>query len=425
MEPLIKTEGLKVIYNRGQENEFTALNSVDVEVYPEEYLIFFGPSGCGKSTMLYIILGLQSPSEGKVYVRGKNRAEMAEEEKIKMLSQFFGIVFQNYNLVYSLNVLDNVVLPQIFINSDKKQRIEKAKALLERFGIGTRAKNMTANLSGGQQQRVAICRALINNPQVLLADEPVGNLDSESAEVVMAALNEINQKDKKTIILVTHDPRYLSYADRVYYFKDAKIEKMVKNVKTPEGKVAETITTSMGQLERMAHAYPSLTSAQLKAWSLTNYLTQEVTTVQMERMEKAIEKLLSGKISMHDFYINLDKPFHEGGVGLYSLTAVKYSQRIGRVLSYSKYFKSKGPECYIYVAHLFSDLLDDEYKGILSIPQKKKLEEAVHERVCGTMSADNFLRVLDAPLKDGGVGLRMDTANHIAEKLEIILAQQV
>ena len=152
MEPIIKIENIKVIYNKGKDNEFIALNDISMEVFPEEYLIFFGPSGCGKSTMLYTILGLQTPTEGKVYINGRDRATFTEDESSKMTSGFFGMVFQNFNLIYSLNVLDNVTLPQVFINQSKEERTEKAMTVLKRFGIETRIKNFAGNLSGEEKK---------------------------------------------------------------------------------------------------------------------------------------------------------------------------------------------------------------------------------------------------------------------------------
>ena len=131
-------------------------------------MIFFGPSGCGKSTLLYTILGFQKATEGKVYIKGQDSSAFSEQEKSKTSSNFFGIVFQNFNLISSLNVIDNIILPQVFINAQKEERKEKAMALLKRFGIESRAHNLPFNLSGGQQQRVAICRALINDPAVLI-----------------------------------------------------------------------------------------------------------------------------------------------------------------------------------------------------------------------------------------------------------------
>lgn len=441
MEPIIRTENIKVIYNKGQDNEYIALNNISIEVYPEEYLIFFGPSGCGKSTLLYTILGLQKLSEGKLYIKGKDSAAFSEMDKSKMVSQFFGIVFQNFNLIYSLNVIDNITLPQVFLNTEAEKRTEKAKVLLSRFGIETRAHNLPANLSGGQQQRVAICRSLINDPVVLLADEPVGNLDSESSRVVMETLYDINKKDKKTIILVTHDPSFLPYADRVCYFKDAKLEKVVKNdhplkpseINKPkteaEQKQEEPVdSTPFGELEKMARSHHMMTVPQLKAWSITNYLTDEFTVNQLERLEKYMEDLLAGKLSEHQFFEQLNTPYSKGGVGLYRGTAVRFTRKISQILKEVGIFlkdaksaeHSKKREM---VTEMLRKFLLDEYHGSLGKDQMLRLEEAINSRLSDTINTPQFSALLDKPFSEGGVGLNAITAERLTERLEIILAQ--
>lgn len=438
MEPIIKTENIKVIYNKGQDNEFTALNDISIEVFPEEYSIFFGPSGCGKSTLLYTILGLQTLSEGKLYIKGQDSASFSEAEKTKMNSQFFGIVFQNFNLIYSLNVLDNITLPQVFIETDLETRREKAKTLLTRFGIETRANNLPASLSGGQQQRVAICRSLVNDPFVFLADEPVGNLDSESARVVMETIYDINKKDKKTVILVTHDSSYLPYADRIYYFKDAKLEKVVKNdhpkrmdssaAKIQPSETEEAGATPLGELERMARSHHFMTVPQLKAWSITNYLTDEFTVNQIERLEKFMEEMLAGKMSQHDFFEKINAPYSEGGVGLYSGTAVRFMKKIIAILKeVSGFLKDKkninNPQKSLQLVNMLREFLLEEYRGVLSGEQVELLEKGIHERLSGAMNAVQFSEMLDRPLAEGGVGLNTGTAEHLSERLSLIMVQ--
>ncbi|MBI2037476.1 MAG: ABC transporter ATP-binding protein [Candidatus Magasanikbacteria bacterium] len=435
MEPIIKTENIKVIYNKGQDNQYIALNDISIEVFPEEYLIFFGPSGCGKSTLLYTILGLQKLSEGKLYIKGKDSASFSEAEKRNMDSQFFGIVFQNFNLIYSLNVLDNITLPQVFIEADQEARKAKAHTLLARFGIETRAKNLPASLSGGQQQRVAICRSLVNDPVVLLADEPVGNLDSESARIVMETLWDINKKDKKTVILVTHDPSYLPFADRIYYFKDAKLEKVVKNAnpqpmhaKPNETPQSQGQDTPLGELEKMARAHNFMTVPQLKAWSVTNYLTDEFTVNQLERLEKCMEEILAGELSEHQFFERLNMPYSDGGVGLYRGTAIRFVRKISSVLKEVKEFLqhlkiSKDPEKNAKLVDMLRKFLLEEYRGTLKEGQIELLEKGINDRLLGAMSAAQFSVLLDKPFAEGGVGLNSLTAEHLSERLEIILAQ--
>ncbi len=428
MEPIIKTEGLKVVYNKGKDNEYIALNGIDIEVYPEEYLIFFGPSGCGKSTLLYTILGFQKATEGKVYINGQDSSFFSEKEKNKTSAQFFGIVFQNFNLINSLSVIDNIMLPQVFIDVDKEKRKERAVALLKRFGIESRAQNLPFNLSGGQQQRVAICRALINDPGVLLADEPVGNLDSESAKVVMETLKDINRREKKTVILVTHDASYLRYADRVYYFKDAKLERMVKNKRIEPGQAKTSDgNPRVKDLEKLAHTHSPLTVPQLKAWSITNYLTEKFTADQTERLEAAIEQMLGGKINQHNFFEKLNAPYTEGGVGMYKATAASYTLRIAGILKEVKacraYLKNKSEAGRHKTAKSLRKFLVSDYHGHLNEERTERLNTIIYDRAFGLLSAQEFFHFLSLPFADGGIGLHVATAERFAEGLEIILAQ--
>lgn len=443
MEPIIKTENIKVIYNKGQDNEYIALNNISIEVYPEEYLIFFGPSGCGKSTLLYTILGLQKLSEGKLYIKGKESASFSEEDKNKMDSQFFGIVFQNFNLIYSLNVTDNITLPQVFLDVDREKRAEKAKTLLTRFGIETRAHNLPANLSGGQQQRVAIARSLVNDPVVLLADEPVGNLDSESSRVVMETLWDINKKDKKTIILVTHDPSFLQYADRIYYFKDAKLEKVVKNEHPhnighdpkPKSSESEPQTAAktedsspLGELTKMARVHQFMTVPQLKAWSITNYLTDEFTVNQIDRLEKYMEEMLGGKLSEHEFFEKLNLSYSQGGVGLYRGTAIRFTKKISAILKevglFMKDIKKLGHSAKSrHMVDMLRRFLLDEYHGSLNKAQIERLEQGIYDRLVGTITTSQFTSLLHKSYSEDGVGLNTISAERLSERLEIILAQ--
>ncbi len=223
MEPIIKITNLSVIYDKSLPSETRALNNINVEINPREFVIIFGPSGCGKSTLLYTISGMESNFEGDILVgeediKKLNPIKLAEFRRDKV-----GLIFQAFNLIPSLNVLINVVLPQIFNGGGRITRVRKAKKLLARFGILALAFRLPQLLSGGQQQRVAIARALINEPLIVLADEPLGNLDSKSAIEVMKILKELNQIEGKTIIMVTHEALYLKYAEKIIYMKDGEI----------------------------------------------------------------------------------------------------------------------------------------------------------------------------------------------------------
>ena len=222
-EGAIKTENVSVIYDQGRPSETNALTDVNITINQEDYVVIFGPSGCGKSTLLYTISGIEKPTRGKVLVLGKDITKFSPDESAKFHRSEIGMVFQAYNLIPTLTVLDNVALPQIFRGVSREKRRARARVLLQRFGILPQAEKLPTELSGGQQQRVGIARALINEQPVIFADEPVGNLDSKSAKIVLDILYDLNVKDKKTVILVTHDPSLLTFATHVIYMKDGTV----------------------------------------------------------------------------------------------------------------------------------------------------------------------------------------------------------
>jgi putative ABC transport system ATP-binding protein len=433
MEPLIKTEKLCVIFNEGKSNEYMALKDVSIEIYPKEYIIFFGPSGTGKSTLLYSILGLLTPASGKILLKGREYKDFSEKEKNERTARAFGMVFQQYNLLFSLNVLENVILPQVFLGQPSRERREKAVKLLRRFGIEARAKQSPAMLSGGQQQRVAVCRALINDPDIILADEPVGNLDSESARIVMETLKNINVKDQKTVILVTHDARYLPYADRVYYFKDAGIDHEEKTDKsrTEESAGNEDVPTKEAKsqdLERMARVHPDMSLPELKACSLSNWLVEEATVDQRRRLEAAMSKLIAGKISQHQFFEELDKPYAKGGVGLYYQTAMALAKKVAHTLREAAVFAEKSAEAAKdkskkhRLIRLLRSFMLEEHKADLSPEKMQRLSKFIDDRLEGRLDHESFVASMTAKFSSGGVGFASTSAQRAAERLEIITA---
>jgi len=231
MNEIIKVEDLSVAYNLGKTSEVWALKDINLEIYPQEYIIFFGPSGCGKSTLLYLIAGLEYPTRGRVIVEGTDLKVLSTEEIMDFHKSTIGMIFQAFYLIPNLSVRDKILLPQILAGEPSHLRTKRVEDLMERFGISALKKRKASLLSGGQQQRVSVARALINNPSILLADEPIGNLDSKNAEIVINLLLHLNKKYKKTIIHVTQDPKYLYLANRVFYLNDGKITKITRNPK--------------------------------------------------------------------------------------------------------------------------------------------------------------------------------------------------
>ena len=198
-----------------------ALNGVDLKIQPGEFVAIMGPSGSGKSTMMHIIGALDLPSKGKVLLGGTDVSNLEEDDLAKIRGQKIGFVFQDFNLIPTLTALENVMLPMLFQDTDKSIELQEkhCKALLTLVGLGERVHHKPTELSGGQQQRVAIARSLVNDPEIILADEPTGALDSKSSEEIMDLLKDLNKKGK-TVIIITHDKSVAKAAKRgVYLFR--------------------------------------------------------------------------------------------------------------------------------------------------------------------------------------------------------------
>ena len=201
-----------------------ALNGVDLKIQPGEFVAIMGPSGSGKSTMMHIIGALDLPSKGKVLLGGTDVSNLEEDDLAKIRGQKIGFVFQDFNLIPTLTALENVMLPMLFQDTDKSIELQEkhCKALLTLVGLGERVHHKPTELSGGQQQRVAIARSLVNDPEIILADEPTGALDSKSSEEIMDLLKDLNKKGK-TVIIITHDKTVAKAAKRNINLKDGKI----------------------------------------------------------------------------------------------------------------------------------------------------------------------------------------------------------
>jgi len=228
--PVFKAVNVTKTYQLG-DVEVKALQNINLEIYSGEFICIFGQSGCGKSTLLSLVAGLQKPTTGEIFVRGEKLSALNNEGLAKYRRSKIGIVFQSFNLVPSMNILENIALPLTFSRIPKAQRLARAKSLLETVGLAKYAGHSSSQLSGGQQQRVAIARSLVTAPWIILADEPTGNLDSKAADEVMRLLISLNRKSKRTVLLITHNPNYLEYADRVFFMEDGKIIKTQVNNK--------------------------------------------------------------------------------------------------------------------------------------------------------------------------------------------------
>lgn len=217
---IIKLEGITKVY-RTTEVETTALENVNLTVRKGEFLSIMGPSGCGKSTLLNLMGLLDLPDQGKILINETETTQMKDGEMAEFRNKMLGFVFQSFHLINSLNVLDNVELPLLYRNSTAKIRREAAEKVLEKVGLSHRMRHLPTQLSGGQCQRVALARAIVGNPQIILADEPTGNLDSKMGSEIMELLFQLNE-DGTTIVMVTHDEHIAESTQRIVRFFDGR-----------------------------------------------------------------------------------------------------------------------------------------------------------------------------------------------------------
>lgn len=445
-KPIIKIEKLNVVYFLGRSNQARALKDISLEIYPEEFIIIFGPSGCGKSTLLYSIAGLETKVQGDIFIDNENIIKLPLD-KLEILHQRkIGMIFQAYYLVNSLTVLDNIILPQMAIGASRRDRKKKALELLEFFQVKQHAFKFPNELSGGQQQRVAICRAIINDPDILLADEPIGNLDSQSAHTVMNLLKTLNEKQKKTVILVTHDPAFLNYAHRVFYMKDGAVVSVKVNHAVNQKVAAllkekeEARVTMPKELELLARTYSTLSAAQIGSLlipfkareivfdAFTGLGSQEVKSIQ-----KRVESLLvQGVQDEREILAFLDQETrHGGGIGLDKRTALKMAGKLQEVVKEIKllenqekriqhsYYQAREIDkeaeqvrCYLL------DLFNVELKDLFALD---RLDSIIRDRLNSRIDKNGLLKILDLPFKQGGIGLDKRIAKKMAKRLELLM----
>lgn len=222
IRPAVETVNLWKSFQLG-EVEVEVLRDITITIAKGEFVSIMGPSGSGKSTLLYLIGGLDKPTSGSIRINGKELAKMQDEEESLLRRRDLGFVFQFYNLIPNLTVAENVMLPVLLDGKNLKREEGKLEQILEDVGLSDRRHHTPRELSGGQQQRVAIARALINEPDIILADEPIGNLDSKTGTEIMKLLKRINRERGKTIIQVTHSEEAAAYGDRIIHVRDGKV----------------------------------------------------------------------------------------------------------------------------------------------------------------------------------------------------------
>jgi putative ABC transport system ATP-binding protein len=232
--PVVIVENLSKSYSKGK-NEIRALDGVSFSIAPGEFVSIVGRSGSGKSTLLNLIGGLDRPSQGRIIFSGTGLETMTRKQLSSHRKHSVGMVFQSFNLIPSRNAWENITLALAFGGMPRRKRFATSVDLLSQVALGDRIYHKPSELSGGESQRVAIARAMANDPDLLLADEPTGNLDSQTAAQILGIIDRLNRQQGKTVIMVTHDiETAMHYSDRIIRLKDGKIEKVIKNIRKPD-----------------------------------------------------------------------------------------------------------------------------------------------------------------------------------------------
>ncbi len=432
---LIKITNLSVIYFLGKSNEVNALTDVSLEINAGELIIFFGASGCGKSTLLYTIAGLESPTRGEVIVDGIDLAHMKTHELESYRQKTIGMVFQAFHLIPSLSVMKNVMLPKIAVGASSADRRDEAIRLMKYFGVYEQRNKLPTELSGGQQQRVAISRSLINDPDIIFADEPVGNLDSKSAQDVLGLIQELNVKDKKTVILVTHDPSHLDIADRVFFMKDGRITDTKVNTTTRKiipgtAKASETQKTNLELVsETLTKSGDSGISGMLLEYKAKEIVSEALTGFTVEEtshIENYVKQLLRSSLSDYtglQQYLDADQS--SGGLDLDKRSAHRLVEVIKRTVEDMKILSTTTPTTYKkhvgYIEQLRCHLLDMFDVSISSTDSIDAIESVIVDRIEGITDRVGVQVKLDMPLIEGGAGLDRRTAKKMAKHLELIM----
>lgn len=224
-EPVIQVKNLYKIFKVG-DSKVRALNGVDLTIYRGEFCAIVGTSGSGKSTMLNMLAGLEKPTKGEVIIAGEHLEQMKENELVRFRREKVGFIFQSFNLLGTMNAIENVALPLTFRGVDKKTREAKAVQMLKLVGLPKHMKHRPNEMSGGQQQRVGVARALVLDPEIIFADEPTGNLDSNTSAEVMQLMRKVVEEKNQTLVMVTHDNHLAGFADRIFHIIDGKIVKV-------------------------------------------------------------------------------------------------------------------------------------------------------------------------------------------------------
>ncbi len=421
---IIKMEHVNFWYNLGKSYELQALKDINVDIKQGEYVAFFGPSGSGKTSILYLIAGVEPSQQGRILINGRdigkfNRKELAIYRQIGV-----GIVFQQFNLIPTLTVLNNVALPMTFLGINAKKRETEAKRLLGRLGIENLAGRLPHELSGGQQQRVGIARALANNPPIIIADEPLGNLDSTNSKLVLEFLKELNEKDNRTVIMVTHEAWSLRDVRKIIYIRDGVVTKIEE---TNPQNIEESVSKNL-----MGMMNVQISPTEALSMSLSGVLLRGFSKEEVGRFQFYLTQRLSNRIGTYEFKNILDKPFNAGGVGLWRQKANSISNYIEDIISQRRRIDELHVEL---TENPSSPLLNDiinirnwlllNVKVQLNELQAIRMDELINERLRNIITTANFKKALNLPKSHFGVGLSRHTSEALAEKLDLALNREV
>ena len=426
MNPIIKIEKLNLWYDQGKPTEVHALKDISIDIERGDYVAFFGPSGCGKTSMLYALSGVDHFQEGKVFINDRDISMLSNQELAIFRQTGIGIVFQQFNLIPSLNVLKNVALPMLFIGVSSEKAEAEARKLLERLDLTPYANRYPFELSGGQQQRVGIARALANDPPIIIADEPLGNLDSVNAQRVLEFLKELNEKDGRTVIMVTHEAWSLRDVKTIFHMKDGVI---TNTEKTTAATLAESLAKHL--YDQLAITNPNMNEGKeekLSARVLANFLLRGYSVEEVERFESFVNQRFENKIDKKGLHEWLSKPFKDGGVGLWKKKAERVTDYLESVIDRRKDIShiyaviEKNPELPVWDEILIiRKWVIEGYTGELSQLQIMALDQVISDRIRGFIPADKVVDILNLSVNKFGAGLSFRASQLIAEKLELIL----
>ena len=431
MEPddIIKLQNVSLWYNKGKPIEVQALKNISLEIKRGDYAAFFGPSGCGKTTMLYSISGIDRFQEGKIFINDRDISGLSNQELAIFRQTGIGIVFQQFNLVPSLSVLKNVALPMLFVGISSAKADKEAAKILERLGMTEYANRYPFELSGGQQQRVGIARALANDPPIIIADEPLGNLDSINAKRVLEFLKELNEKDGRTIIMVTHEAWSLRDVKTIFHMKDGVITD-IEHVQVKD-EIAESLSGQLYKQLSSENKDKNITTTeveQLSAHLLSNFLMRGYSLEEVKRFEEILNKLFGSKIDSKEFKNQISKSFAEGGVGLWKKKAIRITTYLEEIVNKRKdiesIYKSLEQNQEVPVFDEIQNIrkwLIEGYTGELTPWQIMSLDQVISDRIRNVITAKEVPDLLDLSKNKFGVGLSFRAAHLMAEKLELIL----